>query len=290
VSFPYGPSPASGTQTAARTATSASRFVPGLPRFGHPDLTPAVAGTWSSLPDDIRTTLAARHPSSSEWCRFRGPRGNKGQGRGNLPAGTPSLHVADGDTLRLQELLAELDYCPCRSLRSRGSAPAARRMPQFGSFALALAQLPAPSRRCGRRRANVITKAAVMTFENQERAGGRRAGRALVWSTLLADVAADKVDTAPLRLRSGLKSSRNLTLYTTARPVHEHPGHTGAPEPTRRTTYPSSNTHLLGHEGDEPRLAHLRRSRRAGQLFQRWRPCMACARQYGFPRATAAWK
>ena len=68
----------------------------------------------------------------------------KGKDGGTLPAGTSfSFTVADGDTLRLQELLAELDYLPLSFTPAPAApAPASAAMPQFGTLRLALAEPP----------------------------------------------------------------------------------------------------------------------------------------------------
>ena len=96
-----------------------------------------------------------------------------------------------------------------------------------------------------------------MTFENQNGLAVDGLAGPSVWSTLLADVAANKVDTAPYTYVLVSKVlPENLTLYNDgAAQYTQHPGehrrarrrHDGRHLPRLRAR------HRLGHEGDEPR-------------------------------------
>jgi lipoprotein-anchoring transpeptidase ErfK/SrfK len=241
-------SPASGTQTAASNGDISITFSSPV-SLGSvtPTLTPAVAGTWvQPSPTTIRYDLAAPLiPSSSEVVSVPGgSTGIKGKDGGTLPAGTSfTFTVADGDTLRLQELLAELDYLPLSFTAFGGaSAPSSTAMPQFGSFAWRWPNFPATLTSLWTQgEQNVITKAAVMTFENQNGLAVDGLAGPSVWSTLLADVAADKVDTAPyVYVLVSKVLPENLTLYNDGAAQYTNiPVNTGAPgADTTDGTYP----------------------------------------------------
>jgi len=240
-------SPASGTQTAASNSDISITFSsPVSLGVVTPTLAPAVAGTWvQPTPTTIRYDLAAPLiPSSSEVVSVPGgSAGIRGKDGGTLPAGTSfTFTVADGDTLRLQELLAELDYLPLSFTPASPSAPSSAAMPQFGSFAWRWPNLPATLTSLWTQgEQNVITKAAVMTFENQNGLPVDGLAGPMVWSTLLADVAANKVDTAPYTYVLVSKVlPENLTLYNDGAAQYTNiPVNTGAPgADTTDGTYP----------------------------------------------------
>ena len=241
-------SPASGTQAAASNGDISITFSSPV-SLGSvtPTLAPAVAGTWvQPSPTIIRYDLAAPLiPSSSEVVSVPGgSTGIKGKDGGTLPAGTSfTFTVADGDTLRLQELLAELDYLPLSFTAFGGaSGPSSMAMPQFGSFAWRWPNLPATLTSLWTQgEQNVITKAAVMTFENQNGLTVDGLAGPVVWTTLLADVAANKVDTAPyVYVLVSKVLPENLTLYDDGAAQYTNiPVNTGAPgADTTDGTYP----------------------------------------------------
>ncbi len=241
-------SPVAGTQTAASNGDISITFSsPVLLGSVTPTLTPAVAGTWvQASPTTIQYDLAAPLiPTSSEVVSVPGgSTGIKGKDGGTLPAGTSfTFTVADGDPLRLQELLAELDYLPL-TFTPTGAAPEARNAatPQLGTFAWRWTTLPAELTSLWTQgEESVITKAAVMTFENQNGLVVDGLAGPSVWSTLLADVAAQKVDTAPYTYVLVSKVlPENLTLYNNGAPQYTNiPVNTGAPgADTTDGTYP----------------------------------------------------
>jgi peptidoglycan hydrolase-like protein with peptidoglycan-binding domain len=241
-------SPASGAQTAASNGDVSITFSSAV-SLGSvtPTLAPAVAGTWvQPSPTTIRYDLAAPLiPASSEVVSVPGgSTGIKGKDGGILPAGTSfSFTVAVGDTLRLQELLADLDYLPLSFTASAGvSAPASMATPQLGAFAWRWPNLPASLTSLWTQgEPSVVTKAAVMTFENQNGLTVDGLAGPMVWSTLLADVAANKVDSAPYTYVLVSKVlPENLTLYNDGAAQYTNiPVNTGAPgADTTDGTYP----------------------------------------------------
>ena len=212
-----------------------------------PTISPAVAGRWvHPSPTTLRYDLAAPLiPASKEVVTVPGgPEGLRGaDGRALRVSTSFGFTVADGDVLRLQELLAELDYLPV-SFTANGSAPTSvdQTQPQFGSFAWRWPSLPATLTSLWiQGETNVITKAAVMTFENQNGLTVDGLAGPEVWTTLLADVAAAKDDPAPYTYVLVSKVlPENLTLYNDGAPQYTNiPVNTGAPgADTTDGTYP----------------------------------------------------
>jgi peptidoglycan hydrolase-like protein with peptidoglycan-binding domain len=241
-------SPAAGTQLAASNGDISITFSSAV-SLGSvtPTLAPAVAGTWvQPSPTTIRYDLSAPLiPASSEVVAVPGgATGIKGKDGATLPAGTSfTFTVADGDPLRLQELLAELNYLPLTFTPSGAPPPAQNAAtPQLGTFAWRWSTLPAELTSLWTQgEDSVITKAAVMTFENQNGLTVDGLAGREVWSTLLADVAAQKVDTAPYTYVLVSKVlPENLTLYNNGAPQYTNvPVNTGAPgADTADGTYP----------------------------------------------------
>jgi peptidoglycan hydrolase-like protein with peptidoglycan-binding domain len=168
----------------------------------------------------------------------------RGKTGATLPAASSfTFTVADGDTLRLQELLAQLNFLPLSFTPSGAAAlPRDAAMPQLGNFAWRWTTLPADLTSLWTQgEEDVITKAAVETFENQNGLTVDGLAGPSVWSALLADVAANKVDSAPYTYVLVSKVlPENLTLYNDGAPQYTNiPVNTGAPgADTLDGTYP----------------------------------------------------
>ena len=141
--------------------------------------------------------------------------------------------MADGSVLRLQELLAQLNFLPVSFTPSSTVAPAAQdaAQPTLGTFAW---RWPMPAELTSQWTQGVetvITKAAVEMFQNQNGLTVDGLAGPKVWSTLLADAAANKVDSAPYTYVLVNKVlPENLTLYNNG--VAQYTGipvNTGAP-------------------------------------------------------------
>jgi peptidoglycan hydrolase-like protein with peptidoglycan-binding domain len=238
-------SPASGAQLAASNGDISITFSSPVSLGAvTPTVTPEVAGEWVQAdPTTIRYDLAAPLiPASTEVVSVPGgTNGIKGKNGATLPSFT--FTVADGDPLRLQELLAELNYLPLSFTPSGAAAlPRDSAMPQLGNFAWRWPNLPANLTSLWTQGAeDVITKAAVETFENQNGLTVDGLAGPAVWSALLADVAANKVDTAPYTYVLVSKVlPENLTLYNDGTAQYTNiPVNTGAPgADTTDGTYP----------------------------------------------------
>jgi len=212
-----------------------------------PTLAPAVAGRWvQASSTTVRYDLAAPLiPSSSEVVTVPGgPHGVRAKDGGLLPESTSfTFTVADGSFLRLQELLAELDYLPVTftpigSPQSTVDAAEA----QYGSFAWRWPNLPANLTSLWvQGEPSVITKAAVMTFENQNGLAVDGLAGPEVWTMLLQDAATTKVDSSPYTYVLVSKVlPENLTLYNDGTAQYSNiPVNTGAPgADTTDGTYP----------------------------------------------------
>jgi peptidoglycan hydrolase-like protein with peptidoglycan-binding domain len=241
-------SPASGTTTApTNTNISVTFSTPVSLGAAKPSIAPPVAGNWvQASPTTIRYDLnAPLIPSSTETVTVPGGSGGVQARDGSSLASSASFGftVADGDTLRLQELLAQLDYLPLTFTPS-GAAPSARddALPVYGNFAWRWATLPAELTSLWTQgQESVITKAAVMTFENQNGLTVDGLAGPQVWTTLFQDVAANKVNTAPYTYVLVSKVlPENLSLYNNGAVQYSGiPVNTGAPgADTVDGTYP----------------------------------------------------
>jgi len=164
-----------------------------------PTLTPPVAGSWQHVTATTLAFVASAPlvPSSSETLTV--PAGSGGVvstgGIALEQAATVHFGVAPGTTLRLQQLLAQLGYLPV-SFAPAGplTAPQELAQPQEGTFnwrftePASLVSLWTPGT------ADIITKAAVMTFENKHNMQSDGEAGPAVWTQILADATAGSVD------------------------------------------------------------------------------------------------
>ena len=168
-----------------------------------PTLTPAVAGTWQKAgPATIAFTAAAPLiPTSTETLTIpAGGAGPRSRGGGTLASAvTVPFTVAQASTERLQQLLAQLGYLPLTFTPSAPlSSPAEATTAQVGTFAWRWPNQPSSLTSLWIEGAeNVITKGALMNFENQNGLTVDGLAGQHVWTTLLADQAANKVNADP---------------------------------------------------------------------------------------------
>ena len=163
-----------------------------------------------------------------------------------LVAGTLSWPVETGTTLRLQELLAQLDYLP---LRWQGAAPArtiaaqvdAAVAPPSGTFAWRWTTVQTSLRALWKPGAqNLITQAALMRFEDAHGLPLEAAPTPTVWHDLFADVVAGRLNTEGytyVLVHETLPES--LRLWHNGKLVLTTPGNTGIPQaPAAPGTFP----------------------------------------------------
>ncbi len=204
---------------------------------GMPSFTPPVSGTWTKTgPTTLSFKAAAPFiPTTKETLTIpAGSSGPRSTGGEVLEAPvTVAFTVAQGSTERLQQLLAQLDYLPLSFTPSGPlSSPVEATMAQTGTFAWRWPGLPASLTSLWTEGyENVITKGAVMNFENQNGLAVDGLAGTQVWSALLADVSASKVNADPnTYVAVSTQLPENLTLSANGIPaLVDIPVNTGAP-------------------------------------------------------------
>ncbi|MGI8429636.1 MAG: L,D-transpeptidase family protein [Solirubrobacteraceae bacterium] len=164
--------------------------------------------------------------------------GSSGGGSWKVPAGT---------TLRLQQLLAGLGYLPLR-VDYAGPRPAltadaqetAAIHPPAGSFTWRYANTPAALRGMWQPgSAGVLTRGAVMAFENDHGITADGLAGATVWRALIAAALAGHGSTSGYSFVSVNVGSQSLSLWHSGHTVVTTPVNTGvAAAPTATGTYP----------------------------------------------------
>ena len=210
-----------------------------------PTLTPPVAGTWQHLGSSTLVFVASAPfvPSSTETVTVPAGAGGITGSDGQTLAQGATVHftVAAGSTLRLQQLLAQLAYLPVSFTPSGPlSAPQELAQPQEGTFAWRFTEPTALTSQWTPGQSNVITKGAVMAFEDQY--GMKTDGEAgpAVWGALLTAVTAGTVDTAAYNYVLVTKTlPERATVYSNGNAVYSTLANTGvAAAPTDDGTFP----------------------------------------------------
>jgi lipoprotein-anchoring transpeptidase ErfK/SrfK len=185
-----------------------------------PELSPAVAGAWQQPNKHTIQFVpgATMVPFTKETVTIPGgPSGLRADDGATLAAATTmTFTVADGSTMRLQQLLAQLAYLPLTFTPSGpAAAPVDAAQPQAGSFAWRWTTLPGeltslwtPGNE------DAITKGAIMTFEHQSGLAVDGLAGPAVWSAVLSASSTAKVDSAPYTYVLVSKVlPENLTLW-----------------------------------------------------------------------------
>jgi lipoprotein-anchoring transpeptidase ErfK/SrfK len=230
--------PAPGAQgVAPNTTVSVTFSAPVSLKKATPVLSPPIAGTWvqtsaTTLSYDLDSPLI---PSSQEVLTI--PGGTAGV-RGTDGATLATSHsvtfdVAAGDTLRLQQLLAGLNFLPL-AFSATGPPPTRAELAQdqTGSFSWRWAGLPTElTSQWTQGTGNMITKAAVEAFETQNNLGVDGIAGPAVWTALINDTINDKTDATPyVYVLVNKVEPENLTLWNNG--VAQYLGvavNTGAP-------------------------------------------------------------
>jgi peptidoglycan hydrolase-like protein with peptidoglycan-binding domain len=237
---PTGSSVAAGATIAVQFSTD---LAPGSPM---PTLTPPVAGSWAVLSPSLLQYQATGPlvPGATETITV--PGGSSGvlgsEGQHLDSTVTASFTVAQGSVLRLQQLLAELGYLPLTFTPTAPvTSPAQEGNDQVGAFSWRWpGQAAVLTTQWTPGVYNVITRGAVMNFENQS--GLKTDGLAgpQVWSDLLADVQSGKGDANSWDYVLVTKSlPETATVYENGSPVYSTKVNTGvAGAPTVDGTFP----------------------------------------------------
>jgi peptidoglycan hydrolase-like protein with peptidoglycan-binding domain len=210
-----------------------------------PTLTPTVPGSWQLLTPTTVAFVASAPlvPSSTETLTVpSGPGGVQSAGGVALGQGaTVHFGVAPGTEMRLQQLLAQLGYLPV-SFAPTGpvAAPQELAQPQEGSFAWRFAEPAALVSQWTPGTSNVLTKAAVMTFELKHGMTTDGEPGPAVWTALLADAAAGTVDGDAYNYVYVSKAlPQRVTVYSNGATVYSTLANTGvAGADTAVGTYP----------------------------------------------------
>jgi len=209
-------------------------------------------GTWSEpTPYSLRFTPSGPDFWPGEQMRLTLPAAvsiTTGQGGATNPTRTIDFEGAPGSILRLQQMLASLHYLPLRwrpqtylsNYSQMSTQLAMMTAPPKGSFTwrysfpTALSSLWFPGDY------TVMTKGAVMAFEQVE--GLATVGRSnpLLWPTLVKAVLTDQMDPHPYSwIQVSMQLPERLWLYLNGKVVLTNLANTGIPQaPTAPGTYP----------------------------------------------------
>jgi peptidoglycan hydrolase-like protein with peptidoglycan-binding domain len=199
-----------------------------------PTLSPAVAGHWERLSPSVLTFVQSSPLSPGQSVTLTVPGGANGlvstTGARLARSSTSSFQVAPLSTLRVQQLLAELNYLPVTFTPSAPSiAPGISTANEAGTFSWRWSTLPATlTSQWSAGASNVITQGAIMNFENLHNMTPDGQAGPQVWNQLLADRAASKGDPNPYTyVYVAQTASESLTLYSNGSQVYQSPVNTG---------------------------------------------------------------
>ena len=202
-----------------------------------PQLTPHVAGKW--VLKDSHTLVFSLDsplvPASHEVLSIPGgASGMRSAGGAELSTGsTASFNVAQGDMLRVQQLLAGLNFLPL-GFAPTGPAPSPADLAtdQPGSFSWRWPNMPtALTSLWVQGSTNEISKAAIEAFETQNGIGVDGIAGPAVWTALINDTINHKVDATPyVYVLVNKVEPENLTLWNNGVAQYDGiPVNTGAP-------------------------------------------------------------
>jgi lipoprotein-anchoring transpeptidase ErfK/SrfK len=230
--------PAPGAQNVAPNTTISVTFsAPVSLRQATPRLTPDIGGKWvQTSPTTLSYALdSPLIPSTQEVLTI--PGGSSGvhatSGATLAASRTVTFNVAAGDTLRLQQLLAGLNYLPV-GFTPTGPAPSKADLAQdqTGTFSWRWPGLPTElTSQWTQGTPNMITKAAVEAFETQNGIGVDGIAGPAVWTALINDTINDKPDATPyVYVLVNKTLPQNLTLWNNGAAQYVGiPVNTGAP-------------------------------------------------------------
>ncbi len=218
--------PAQGaSQVPSNQAVTVTLSHPITGAVGTPTFSPPVAGSWRKVgPATLAFDATAPFiPTTTETLTIpagaAGPRSTTGA-RLSAPV-TVSFGVAQASTERLQQILAQLGYLPL-TFTATGTVPAdGTATAQPGTFAWRWTTLPPDLTSLWTEGTeNVITKAALMTFQSQHGLTVDAIAGPAVWTALLAAAGAGTTNTAPYDYVLVSKQlPENLTLYENGVPT-----------------------------------------------------------------------
>ncbi len=200
-----------------------------------PTLSPPVAGSWARVtPTRLQfSTTAPFVPSASETLSIPGGSGGLRSATGRtLPSTlTSSFTVAQGSTLRLQQILGQLGYLPLQFTPAGSTPPQDEADPQPGSFSWRWSTLPAAlTSQWTQGSENVITKGAVMAFEDQHQLGVDGDAGPQVWSALLSALQQNQTNSGSYNyVLVSTALPQTVTVYENGATSYSTPANTGVP-------------------------------------------------------------
>ena len=233
-------SPAAGTNIGPATPLRLTFSQPVAQVFGgaHPTLTPATAGHWSELNSHTLEFKPSGFgaPFGSQ-LRVTLPRAvSVGSGSGLRSTREVAWTVPSGSILRLHQLLAQAGYLPvewhpngAEVQRSPSAEAAAAVDPPSGTFSWRYGNTPAQLReKWNPTQATLITKGAVMKFENESGLTIDGLPGPAVWRKLLADaVAGRRISEGYSYVYVHREVPETATLWSAGRTVITTPANTG---------------------------------------------------------------
>ncbi|MGO9028641.1 MAG: L,D-transpeptidase family protein [Acidimicrobiales bacterium] len=236
----------SPVNTATQVPSDASITVqlsdPLAPDSPTPTLSPMVAGSWQLLTPTTFTFVATAPfvPSSTETVTIPADVTDIA-GRQLGTTTSVQFSVAAGSTLRLQQLLASLNYLPL-SFTAAGPlvAPQEAAEAQAGSFAWRWSVPAALEALWTEGTANTITRGAVMAFEDQHGMKTDGVAGPAVWEALVTAAAAGSMDPVPYNYVYVTETlPESATVYSDGAEVYSTLANTGVPAaPTDVGTFP----------------------------------------------------
>jgi lipoprotein-anchoring transpeptidase ErfK/SrfK len=229
--------PAAGTQNVPpNTPITLTFSAPVALQKVAPTLSPVIAGKWvQSNATTLTYALASPLiPYTQEVVTIPGgTHGLQSKDGATLSSShTVAFGVAAGDTLRLQQLLAELNYLP---VGFSPSGPTPTRpdlaLDQQGTFSWRWPSLPTElTSQWTQGTMNEITKAAVEDFESQNNIGVDGEAGPTVWGALINDLINDKPSATPyVYVLVNKVVPQTLTLWNNGTAQLTAPVNSGAP-------------------------------------------------------------
>ena len=223
--------PANGATGIPSDASISLQFSSPLnPNSPEPILTPAVAGVWQLLTPTTFTFVATTPfvPTSTEMVTIPGAIAST-SGKTLGADQSVQFAVANGGTLRLQQLLATLGYLPLSFTPARPlAAPQEAAQAQEGVFAWKGSEPASLQALWTEGTANTITRGAIMAFQDQNKMKTDGVAGPAVWGALLADVGTGAINTAPYHYVYVSKTiPQTTTVYSNGAAVYTTAANTG---------------------------------------------------------------
>jgi lipoprotein-anchoring transpeptidase ErfK/SrfK len=231
--------PPSGAEQVATDTTISVTFTEPV-ELGEvrPTLAPQIEGSWVlTRPDTLSYRLASPFvPGTEETVTVPGGKDGLQAKNGATMTSSSSVRfgVAGGDLLRVQQLLAAEGYLPLSFVPSSPRAPALSQLArvQPGTFLWRWPTLPAQlTSQWSQGAENVITTAAIESFQAQNGLGVDGQPGPAFWAALIDDARDHKTDPAPyVYVLVNKVLPQNLTLWNNGKAEYiGFPVNTGAP-------------------------------------------------------------